>query len=348
MSTEISEFPSGPARDSSPAERAVVSAEHAAAARQSPGTGDDRMLGGDVAGIDVPSGVAARVVTPGAGDPRLARLSLNQRTTARWSLREAIDGCVAAGLPAIGVWREPVADVGLDTAVRWVRDAGLRVSSVCRGGFFTASDPDARAAAHASNLAAIAETAALGAPTLVLVPGGLPDGDRDLIGARARAADAIAALVPAAREAGVTLGIEPMNPIFAADRGVVSTLEQALDLAEPFAPEEVGVVVDTYHLWWEPKVHEQIARAGAAGRIVSYQVCDWITPLPADTLLGRGMMGDGHVDFAAFTRSVAAAGYAGDVEVEIFHADVWAAPGADVVATLARRYVELVEPHLVR
>ena len=348
MSTEISEFPSGPARDSSPAERAVVSAEHAAAARQSPGTGDDRMLGGDMAGIDVPSGVAARVATPGAGDPRLARLSLNQRTTAHWSLREAIDGCVAAGLPAIGVWREPVADVGLDTAVRWVRDAGLRVSSVCRGGFFTASDPDARAAAHASNLAAIAETAALGAPTLVLVPGGLPDGDRDLIGARARAADAIAALVPAAREAGVTLGIEPMNPIFAADRGVVSTLEQALDLAEPFAPEEVGVVVDTYHLWWEPKVHEQIARAGAAGRIVSYQVCDWITPLPADTLLGRGMMGDGHVDFAAFTRSVAAAGYAGDVEVEIFHADVWAAPGADVVATLARRYVELVEPHLVR
>jgi len=332
MSTEISEFPSSPGP-----------AEHAAVDRPGLGTGDDRMVGGEV---DVPSGLPARVPTPQPGDPRLARLSLNQRTTAGWSLREAVDGCVAAGLPAIGVWREPVAEVGLDTAVRWVRDAGLRVSSVCRGGFFTASDPDARAAAHASNLAAIAETAALGAPTLVLVPGGLPDGDRDLVGARQRAAEAIAALVPAARDAGVTLGIEPMNPIFAADRGVVSTLEQALDLAEPFAPAEVGVVVDTYHLWWEPKVHEQIARAGAAGRIVSYQVCDWITPLPADTLLGRGMMGDGHVDFPAFTRSVAAAGYTGDVEVEIFHADVWAAPGADVVATLARRYVELVEPYL--
>lgn len=346
MSTEISEFPSSVPRSS--ADQAILRADQVVSARPGGATDQDHLLGGAVGDVDVPSGVRARVGTPGVGDPRLARLSLNQRTTARWSLREAIDGCVAAGLPAIGVWREPVADVGLDTAVRWVRDAGLRVSSVCRGGFFTASDPDARAAAHASNLAAIAETAALGAPTLVLVPGGLPDGDRDLIGARARAADAIAALVPAARDAGVTLGIEPMNPIFAADRGVVSTLEQALDLAEPFVPAEVGVVVDTYHLWWEPKVHEQIARAGAAGRIVSYQVCDWITPLPADTLLGRGMMGDGHVDFAAFTRSVAAAGYAGDVEVEIFHADVWAAPGADVVATLARRYVELVEPHLAR
>lgn len=343
MSTEISEFPSSGPRSS--ADQMILPAEQVVSARAGGGTDQDRLFGG--AGlVDVPSGVAARVPTPEPGDPRLARLSLNQRTTAHWSLREAIDGCVAAGLPAIGVWREPVAEVGLDTAVRWVRDAGLRVSSVCRGGFFTASDPDARAAAHASNLAAITEAAALGAPTLVLVPGGLPDGDRDLIGARARAAEAIAALVPAARDAGVALGIEPMNPIFAADRGVVSTLEQALDLAEPFAPAEVGVVVDTYHLWWEPKVHEQIARAGAAGRIVSYQVCDWITPLPADTLLGRGMMGDGHVDFTAFTRSVAQAGYTGDVEVEIFHADVWAARGADVVATLARRYVELVEPHL--
>jgi sugar phosphate isomerase/epimerase len=135
-----------------------------------------------------------------------------------------------------------------------------------------------------------------------------------------------------------------MNPIYAADRGVISTLAQALDIAEQFAPHEVGVVVDTFHLWWEPGVHSQIARAGE--RIVSYQVCDWITPLPADSLLARGMMGDGHIDFPAFTRAVATAGYAGDVEVEIFHADVWAAPGDQVIATMARRYVELVQPHL--
>jgi sugar phosphate isomerase/epimerase len=294
--------------------------------------------------LDIPSGAPARVGTPAPGDPRLARLSLNQRTTAQWSLREAIDGAVAAGLPAIGLWREPVAEVGVDVARRWVDAAGLRVSSLCRGGFFTASDPADRASAHADNLAAIDEAAALGTRALVLVPGGLPPGDRDLAGARARAAEAVAALVPHAARRGVVLGIEPMNPIYAADRGVVSTLAQALDIAEAFAPHEVGVVVDTFHLWWEPGVHAQIARAGE--RIVSYQVCDWITPLPADALLARGMMGDGHVDFTAFTRAVAATGYAGDVEVEIFHADVWAAPGEQVLATLARRYVELVQPHL--
>jgi sugar phosphate isomerase/epimerase len=294
--------------------------------------------------LDVPSGSPARVETPAPGDPRLARLSLNQRTTANWSLREAVDGAVAAGLQAIGLWREPVAEVGLDTARRCVDDAGLRVSSLCRGGFFTASDPASRAAAHEDNLRALDEAAGLGTKALVLVPGGLPPGDKDLTGARTRAAEAIAALVPAAVERGVTLGIEPMNPIYAADRGVISTLAQALDIAEAFAPHEVGVVVDTFHLWWEPGIHAQIARAGE--RIVSYQVCDWITPLPADALLARGMMGDGHIDFPAFTRAVAAAGYSGDVEVEIFHADVWAAPGDQVIATMARRYVELVEPHL--
>lgn len=292
---------------------------------------------------DQPSGAPARVPTPLPGDPRLARLSLNQRTTAEWSLAEAVEGCVAAGLPSIGVWREPLADVGLETGVRMLADAGLRVSSLCRGGFFTGPAATARAA-HDENLRALDEAAALSCSVLVLVPGGLPEGDRDLPGARARAADAIDALVPEAVARGVRLGIEPMHPIYAADRGVVSTLAQALDLAEPHPVEAVGVVVDTFHLWWEPGVVEQVARAGE--RVASYQLADWITPLPPDALLSRGMVGDGHVDFAAFTRAVAATGYAGDVEVEIFNADLWAAPGHEVVATLARRFVELVEPHL--
>ncbi len=259
-------------------------------------------------------------------------------------MREAIDGTVSAGLPAIGVWREPVAEVGLETARRWITDAGLRVSSLCRGGFFTASEPAARAAAHESNLLAIDEAAVLGASALVLVPGGLPSGDRDLAGARSRAAEAIGALVAHAHERGVRLGIEPMHPIFAADRGVISTLGQALDIAEQFPAADVGVVVDAFHLWWEPALLEQIARA--SGRILSYQVCDWITPLPPDALLSRGMMGDGHIDFASLTRAVAAAGYTGDIEVEIFNADVWAAPGEQVLDTLSRRYVELVAPYL--
>jgi sugar phosphate isomerase/epimerase len=277
-------------------------------------------------------------------DPRLARLSLNQRTTANWSLREAIEGAVAAGLRSIGLWREPVAEVGVEVARRWVDEAGLRVSSLCRGGFFTDGDPARRAAALADNRAAIDEAAALGARTLVLVPGGLPPGDKDISAARSRVADAVAELVPYAHERGVTLGIEPMHPIYAADRGVVSTLAQALDIAEQFDARDVGVVVDTFHVWWDPDVLAQIARAGE--RITSYQICDWITPLPPDALLARGMMGDGHIDFPELTRAVAKAGYTGDVEVEIFNADIWAMPGEQVLATMARRYLTLVQPYL--
>jgi len=274
----------------------------------------------------------------------LSRLSLNQRTTASWSLPEAIQGCVDAGLGAIGIWREQLAEVGFDEGCRLVADAGLRVSSLCRGGFFTAADPAEAQAAEASNREAIDEAAGLSAATLVLVAGGLPTGDRDLQAARDRAASAIERLVPYAHERGVTLGIEPMNPIYAADRGVISTLGQALDIAERFDTADVGVVVDTFHLWWEPGVADQLQRAGE--RIVSYQICDWITPLPADTLLARGMMGDGHIDFPTFTTSVAAAGYGGDVEVEIFNADLWAAPPASVVDTMVERYLRLVQPYL--
>lgn len=279
-----------------------------------------------------------------ATDLRLARLSLNQRTCAEWTLREAIDGCVSAGLSSLGVWREPVADVGLETARRWVEESGLRVSSVCRGGFLTMPEGSARQESLDSNRAAIEETATLGAPALVLVPGGLPEGDRDIDAARGRFLDGVATLVPDAEAAGVVLAIEPMHPIFAADRGVVSTLEQALDMAEQFPTSAVGVVVDTFHLWWEPGVEQQIARAG--DRIASYQISDWITPLPPDALLSRGMVGDGHIDFEAFTRWVARTGYAGDVEVEIFNADVWATPGAEVLATMSERYLERVQPWL--
>jgi sugar phosphate isomerase/epimerase len=272
----------------------------------------------------------------------LGRLSLNQRTTASWSLPEAIKGSVDAGLGAIGIWREQLAEIGIDEACRLVAESGLRVSSLCRGGFFT--NPAEAQTAEAKNREAIEEAAALNAATLVLVPGGLPPGDRDLSAARDRVLRGIEQLVPHARGLSVNLGIEPMNPIYAADRGVISTLRQALDIAEHFETDDVGVVVDTFHLWWEPGIAEQVQRAGR--RIVSYQICDWITPLPADTLLARGMMGDGHIDFAAFTQSVARAGYRGDIEVEIFNADLWAAPPADVVDTMAKRYLELVQPYL--
>ncbi|MEU0960812.1 sugar phosphate isomerase/epimerase family protein [Micromonospora aurantiaca] len=273
-------------------------------------------------------------------DARLARLSLNQRTTQRWSVAEAVDGCVRAGIPAIGLWREPVAEIGVPAAARLVANAGLRVSSLCRGGFLTAADDAGRVEALADNRRAIDEAAALDAACLVLVVGGLPPGSRDLAGARQRVADALAELAPYAAERGVRLALEPLHPMYCADRAVLSTLGQALDLAEAFPAEQVGVVVDTFHVWWDPDVWRQIARAGA--RIASFQVCDFLTPLPADVLLGRGMMGDGHIDFPPLRRAVEAAGYTGDVEVEIFNAEVWATDPDRVLATMIARYVARV------
>ncbi len=290
--------------------------------------------------LDIPSGVPARTLTPGPGDPRLARLSLNQKTVERWSVPELVAGCVAAGVPAVGLWREPVQAVGVERAATLVREAGLRVSSLCRGGFLTAPGPVARRATIADNRRAVDEAVAVGTDCLVMVVGGLPPGSRDLAGARARVAELIGELAPYAGEHGVRLALEPMHPIFAADRGVLSTLAQALDLAEQFPAEQVGVVVDTFHVWWDPQVEAQIARA--AGRIASLQVCDWITPLPPDALLSRGMMGDGHIDFGHLRRCAEAAGYAGDIEVEIFNAEVWAADPAEVISTVARRFAEFV------
>ncbi len=276
----------------------------------------------------------------------LERLSLNQATITRASLRTAVELTARAGIPAIGVWREGIAEEGLEASARLVRDAGVRVSSVCRGGFFTAADPAERRAAHEQNLRAIEEAAALGAPALVLVAGGIPAGTKDLAGARERVREAIAALVEPAASAGVRLAIEPLHPMYAADRAVVSTLGQALGIAEAFPAPTVGVVVDAFHVWWDPDLAEQVARAGAGGRIASYQVCDWVTPIAPDALLSRGLPGDGWVDVPALTRLVSAAGYDGDVEVEVFRQEVWDADPAAVVELVAARHRELVAPHL--
>ncbi|WP_179830050.1 sugar phosphate isomerase/epimerase family protein [Nocardiopsis aegyptia] len=289
--------------------------------------------------VDLPSGRAAAVPTPVPGDPALARLSLNQATVKYWNLVQAVDGCLRAGLPAIGVWREPVAEMGLAEAARLVRRSGLRVSSYCRAGFLTRPD---RAEALEDNRRAIDEAAELGAPCLVMVVGGLPEGERDLAAVRERMVEVLAELVPYALERGVRLALEPLHPMFCADRAVLSTLGQALDIAERFDAEAVGVVVDAYHVWWDPQVYAQIARAGAGGRIASFQACDWELPIPSDALLGRGMVGDGHADVRGLREAVDAAGYTGDIEVEIFNERVWSADGDEVIATVARRHVQYV------
>ncbi|RAX17782.1 sugar phosphate isomerase/epimerase [Pseudarthrobacter sp. AG30] len=273
-----------------------------------------------------------------------ARLSINSATTKKWTLAQVVEGCVNAGIPSIGPWRDRVEEAGLDKAARLIKDAGLRVSSLCRGGFLTAADADGQAAALADNRAAILEAVALDTRELFLVVGGLAPGEKDVVAARQRVADRLADLVPFAAEHGVRLVLEPLHPMYAADRALISTLGQALDLAAPFDPSTVGVAVDTFHVWWDPELKAQIARAGRENRLASYQVCDFNMPIAADPLLSRGYMGDGVVDFATIGTWVRDAGYTGDIEVEIFNQEIWDTDGNAVLATVKERYKELVLP----
>jgi sugar phosphate isomerase/epimerase len=270
----------------------------------------------------------------------VGRLSLNQATVRKLTATEAIELCFRHEIPGIGLWRDAVAELGLAKTAASVRAAGLHVSSLCRGGFFTHADPEARAAAAADNRAAVLEAAELGADALILVSGGLVPGSRDVGLARRMIADGIADLVPVAQSAGVLLGIEPLHPMFCADRCVISRLGEAVDLCLQFPADVVGVVIDTYHVWWDSQLAADVGRA--AGRIASFQLCDWTLPLPQDTLLGRGHLGDGFIDFRSITAEVLAAGYAGFAEVEIFNQEIWDAPADDTAATVRRRFAELL------
>lgn len=264
------------------------------------------------------------------------RFSFNQATANRWPIPDLVAGCVEAGVTRVGLWREQVAEFGLEKTAALVKDAGLEVTSLCRGGFFNKPDW------YEENGRAIAEAHLLGAPVLVLVSGGLAPGSRDIDAARRHVGEAIGRLVPAALEAGVQMAIEPLHPMFASDRCVVSTLGQALDLAAPYPAEAVGVVVDTYHVWWDDTVWAQIARAGRERRIACFQAADWITPLPEGVLLGRGLPGAGCIELRRFREAVDAAGYTGPVEVEVFHADLWARPGPEILADTVAAYREHV------
>ncbi|SEF62762.1 Sugar phosphate isomerase/epimerase [Thermomonospora echinospora] len=266
----------------------------------------------------------------------IERFSLNQWTTRYWPLPDVVAGCAAAEVRGVGLWREPVAEYGLTRTAKLLREAGVRATSLCRGGFFTADG------ALADNRRAVEEAAELGAPVLVLVSGGLPGGSRDLDGARDRVADALAELAPYAGRYGVRLAIEPLHPMFCSDRCVVATLGQALELAAPHPPEQVGVVVDTYHLWWDPDAYRMIGRAGREDRLAIFQVADWTTPLPAGVLTGRGLLGDGCVELRRLRQAVDAAGYDGPIEVEIFNEELWAMPGPRVLALCLERFREHV------
>ena len=266
---------------------------------------------------------------------RTEGLSINLATVRKLTFRDAVDTCVRNGIGVIAPWRDHVTSTGVGEAARMIADNGLKVSGYCRGGLFPAADAAGRRAAIDDNKRMIDEAAAIGADCLVLIGGGLPAGSRDLAGAHQMFADGVAAVLPHARAAGVPLAIEALHPMYAADRGCISTLGHALDLCDQLG-DGVGVAVDVYHVWWDPDLPDQIARAGR--RILAHHICDWLVPT-RDFLTDRGMMGDGVIDLKAIRRMVEAAGFDGPQEVEIFSAENWwTRPGDEVIRTCIARY----------
>ena len=292
-------------------------------------------------------------------DPDL--LSLNTATVReRWALSDIIAGCARHRIRGIAPWREQVRELGLKETARRIRDAGLSVTGLCRGGMFPVLDSKARLAARDDNRRAVDEALELSAQCLILVAGGLPRrpdgtiGSKDLPGARAMVRDGIGELLDYARSGGMPLAIEPLHPMYAADRACVNTLEQALDLCDALDPRggaapgvdgsdvaALGVAVDVYHVWWDPKLEAQIGRAGRA-RLLAFHVCDWLVPT-RDLLEDRGMMGDGVIELPRIRRWVEAAGFAGYSEVEIFSSrDWWKRPVDEVLATCIERHRSVV------
>jgi len=274
-----------------------------------------------------------------APDPN--RLALNTATTRKkWSLAEAIAGCARHGIKGIAPWRDQLQVMGVEAAARAIRGNGLTVTGLCRGGMFPAIDAAGRRAAIDENRRALEEAYRLQAQCLILVAGGLPDGSKDIAGARMQIQDGIAALLPLARQARIPLAIEPLHPMYAADRACINTLSQALDLCDALDPPGeggLGVAVDVYHVWWDPELELQIARAGKA-RLLAFHICDWLVPT-RDLLSDRGMMGDGVIDIPRIRSFLERAGYAGMHEVEIFsELDWWQRDPDEVLETCKDRH----------
>ena len=274
-------------------------------------------------------------------------LSINTATVRQqWTLDQIIEGCARRGIRAISPWRDQVAAVGIERVAALLKQHDIALSGYCRGGFFPAPDRAGLAAALEDNRRAIDEARQLDAACLVLVVGGLPgalDGKpvyKDLARARSEVRDGLAESLAYARQLGMPLAIEPLHPMQAADRACINTLEQALDLCDELDPQRsgmLGVALDVYHVWWDPKLREQIARAGQQ-RLLAFHVCDWLTPT-RDLLNDRGMMGDGVIEIPKIRGWVEAAGYAGYSEVEIFSSrDWWQRPADEVLDRCVERH----------
>ncbi|GAK05406.1 LOW QUALITY PROTEIN: sugar phosphate isomerase/epimerase [Geomicrobium sp. JCM 19037] len=268
---------------------------------------------------------------------QVERVSLNQITTEQWDVRQAIEGCDRHGVSWISLWRHKIQEVGIQETKRMLQAHGLQVSSLCRGGMFPARTKNERIKRIEDNKRAIDEAAELGAKVLVLVCGA--SGDDDLEVSRQWVLEGIEAILPYAASRGVQLGIEPLHPMYAADRSVIVTAGEANTLIEHFQFSHLGIVLDVFHIWWDPNIMKEIDRAH--GKILGFHVSDWKVPMK-DMFKGRAMMGDGVINIKKLRESVEKNGYCGPVEVEIINQDLWNQPGDDVLVQMKERFIEHV------
>jgi sugar phosphate isomerase/epimerase len=265
----------------------------------------------------------------------LSQLCIHTITTKPWPIEKAAERYAAAGVKGITVWRDAMDGRDPVKVGALLRDNGLSVVSLCRGGFFPASTATGREKALDDNRRAIAEAHALGAPHVVLVCGAVPG--MPLVEARAQIRDGIAALLPDCAAAGVKLAVEPLHPMYADSRSAINTLGQANDLCEQIDSPLVGVAVDVYHLWWDPALETEIARCGKLKKLFAYHVCDWKTPT-TDLLLDRGLMGEGCIPLRQIRQWVEAAGFNGWNEVEIFSTTYWSGDQQQFLDKIVQAY----------
>jgi len=267
----------------------------------------------------------------------ISQLSINQYTLRNWTIPQLLEGCAVEQIPFVALWRDKIAEAGLDETLKLLDGTGIKVSSLCRGGFFPAETVELQTKNLEENYRAVDEAAAIGAEVLVLVCGGIVNHDLDR--SRNMVAEGIARLLPHATQAGVKLGIEPLHPMFAADRSVIVSLSQANEIIESLKSPDLGVGSDVKKIRWDPAVYTEIARA--SGHIIGFHVNDWVVPV-ADLLNGRGMMGDGVIEIQRLREAVSRAGYTGPIEVEIFNERLWQMPGDELLRLVKDRFLAYV------
>jgi sugar phosphate isomerase/epimerase len=266
----------------------------------------------------------------------LSRCAIHTQTNKPWSLGQCIDAYAKAGICGISVWRHVLEEMGAKAAGRMLREAGMRVPALVRGGFFVAADLEGRRAAIEANRVCVDEAAAIGAEMIVLVVGAVPGvGLQD---ARKQVAEGIAAVLPYAQAAGVKLAIEPMHPMCAADRSCINRMAEARAICEQLRHPMLGIAVDVYHVWWDPDLRQEIALAGRQGTLFGFHVCDWRVNT-RHMLTDRGLMGDGCINIREIRGWVEEAGFCGFNEVEVFSEEYWGMEQGAYLELIRERYL---------